>query len=160
MDGRFIVSEISQYVVARIQEELFALNIRYVQEILKQPDITKVPTKVPYLLGLIKLRNQAVPLINVRKKFYNTDELVHSPVVIIIQDAHLNKLVGLLVDEVEEIASIPSDSIDHPILFSGRDGEESVSGVANLNSGLVIILNDEKLFSDLDYKAFETITKP
>ncbi len=151
------MGDISQYLVARIKNELFALNIRQVQEILKQPDISKMPTKVPYLLGLIKLRDQIIPLINIRKNFYDTDELAQYPVVIIFKETHLNKLVGLLVDEVEEVTSIPDDSIDHPILFSGRDGEEAVSGVVNLNTGLVIILNDEKLFSDRDYKAFEKI---
>ena len=153
------MGDISQYVISRIEHELFGLNIRFVQEIIKRPEMKKISSKIPYFLGVIDQRNQSIPLINVRKKFYNSNELSPDPVVIIVQDARLNKLIGLVVDEVQSVVSIPNESIDHPIIFSGRDGEESVSGVAKLNAGLVIILNDEKLFSEIDYKTFEKIIK-
>lgn len=153
------MGEIQQYLVSSIQHERFAIDIRFVHEILKQPAITKIPTKVSYLIGLIKVRDHVVPLVSIRKKFYSTDELAPNPVVIIVQEPHLNKLIGLIVDEVDEVVAIPDESIDHPALFSGRDGEDMVSGVGKLESGLVIIMDGNRLFSDLDQQAFEKAIK-
>jgi purine-binding chemotaxis protein CheW len=153
------MSDIQQYIVSRINDELFAMNISYVHEILMQPEITKVPTKIPYLIGLIKVRNMVIPLVNVRKKFYNSDELAKNPVVIIVQEPNLRQMIGLVVDEVKEVVSIPENVIDHPLLFSGQDGEEMVLGVARLSAGLVIIMNVEKIFTDVDKTAFEKAIK-
>ncbi|MEK6557234.1 MAG: chemotaxis protein CheW, partial [Candidatus Margulisiibacteriota bacterium] len=121
----------------------------------KERAVTKIPTKVPYLMGVIQVRNQVIPLITMKKKMFDVEETGTLHNILIVNEPHVNRLIGLLVDEVLEVATIPDAIIDHPILFQGRAGQEMVSGIAKLTKGLVVVIDVGMIFSDKDRQAFE-----
>jgi purine-binding chemotaxis protein CheW len=133
-----------QVVGFRIGNETFGLPISIVREIVRVPTITAVPNAPDYIEGVINLRGKIISVVDLRKRFGETD----------IQPAKKNRIVvvelaersiGLLVNSASEVLRIPPAEIETPQnLF--QDGEvDYVTGVAKLKGRLVILLDLNKV---------------
>ncbi len=133
-----------QYVVFGIDKESFGLDVSYVNSIIQVPHITFIPQAPEHYSGVIDLRGAIVPVINLRSKMsYEDAELTHSSR-IIITDLESDKQVGLIVDEVKEVVTIPDDEIMEPSPFL-KDDESLISGVSNNDGDLISVFNLELL---------------
>ena len=146
-----------QLVVFMLDDEEFACNISDVREVLKMVKVTPLPQSLKFIEGVINLRGEVIPIIDLRKRF-NLPEVDYSERSrIIIVEVGANQ-VGLIVDEVSEVLRLSSSQVQaSPSGISGGDSELIV-GVGKLEQRLLIILNLEYILSSEEQLALEDIT--
>ena len=79
------ISETGQYITFKLGDELFAINVAQVREVLELPQITKVPTAPEYMRGVVNVRGKAIPVVDLRLKFGlpSTPDTVNSRIVVL-----------------------------------------------------------------------------
>lgn len=132
----------TQYIAVKIGREQYGINIKYIQNIVRMQNITRVPKAPYYIKGVINLRGEIIPVMSIRLKFGLEDEEDTFNTRIIIVRISGN-VIGLIVDEVKEVTEI----FDEDIQTVGRDANDEKSnyimGVGKVDSELVTLLNLE-----------------
>ena len=111
------ITEISQYLTFELEDEVFALDIGKVREVLDFTSIAKVPQTPDFMLGVINLRGTVVPVVDMRLKFAmtRTETTVNTCIIIFeIEIDGENTILGALVDSVEEVMDLDPDQIEPP----------------------------------------------
>lgn len=138
-------SEENQYVVFKLGAEVFGLDIDKVKEIIVYQDTTQLPGSSHEIEGIINLRGHIIPIYDIRKKFGFpiTDHVKSSRIVVV--EVHDNT-IGIIVDGVSEVFSIPGNLIEKPsaMIVSGTDANY-IKGIAKMENELVILLDFEKV---------------
>lgn len=139
-------NNVSQLVSFRLGTEEYAVDISNVQEIIKMPEITKVPKAPYYVEGVVNLRGNILPIIDTRKRFdMEQFELMGSTRIVV---TNLNEMtVGLIVDSVSEVLRIDLRKIDPPPSILIDSSAAYLRGIGKLNNGkrLISILELEKV---------------
>lgn len=136
-----------QYVVFNLQNEEYAIEIKRVHEVnrLKEIKITKVP-KVPYFIeGIINLRGDVIPIVNLRKKFNLENRKINKETRIVIVAVN-SKMAGLLVDSVSHVISIYEDEILLPP-DEVKLNYNYITGVAKRGKKVIFILDINKILN-------------
>lgn len=136
-----------QLVTFTLGNESFGLDIMNVQEIIRIPDITRIPQSPDYVDGITNLRGQILPVIDTRTKFGMDKGLMDSSSRVIVVDVN-GKTAGLNVDSVSEVLRVESKSIEQaPANLSNGMDTKSITGVVKISDGkkLVMILNVHQL---------------
>jgi len=128
-----------QLVTFGLGREEFALEIEQVREIIRYPDIVKVPNVPPYIKGVISLRDRLLPIVDMRVKLATGSDEVNDTTRVVVVDVD-NTQVGLVVDKVYEVARVPKDTIYPPPQVLTGDGREQLKGIVRLNEGKRIIM--------------------
>lgn len=102
-----------QYLTFVIDNEEYAIGIAYTKEIVNNLSITKVPQTPNYVEGIVSLRGDIIPVINVRKRFMKPDKPFDDQTCIVFVDYHSYQL-GLIVDNVKEVMFIEEEFIVPP----------------------------------------------
>lgn len=146
-----------QVVCFKIGEEEYGLEILKVQEILKLPKITKLPKSSPYILGIIDLRGQVIPIIDLSVKFaIKKSSDGHENLRAIVCDIN-GKRVGLGIDSVSHVVRIESKDIEPPPpVVRGISGKYIV-GIAKSESGFIVILDIDQIFSRDELSVISTV---
>lgn len=132
-----------EYVIFRLADESYGIDIDFVENIEKHTDITRVPYTEKYIQGVINLRGNIIPVINVRKRFKLEDKSADKDSRIMI--INLNDLkVGLLVDASSEVLQIEDESIEPAPSVTGAD-DDYVSEIGKDNGRIIMIIDLEKL---------------
>ncbi|MCK9526623.1 MAG: chemotaxis protein CheW [Limnochordia bacterium] len=133
-----------QFVVFALGEEKYGVQISSVKEIVKWSKTTQLPQMSEVLAGVIKLRDQVIPVISLRKKFGwpEADDLADTRIIILEIDS---TLIGINVDDVDSVVHVPSSAVEFPIGL--MDQTSMICGIAKLPDLLLILLNVERLFS-------------
>ncbi|SDF28293.1 chemotaxis protein CheW [Sporolituus thermophilus] len=137
-----------QLVTFTLAGEEYAFNIMHVKEIIRAPEITKVPNTVHYIEGVVSIRNQLLPIVNLRSYFSLPDaDITDSSRVIIVDMGALS--VGFRVDRVQEVTRVERKIIDPPPVMDDEGKAGYIKGIAKLNNGdrLVMYLDAPKLLS-------------
>ncbi|MCW7489954.1 chemotaxis protein CheW [Leptospira meyeri] len=132
-----------QYLTFLISEELFGLGILYIKEIIEFESVTHVPMMPEYIPGVINLRGNVVPVIDLNMRFYRRKTETNRKTCIIITEIKLeNEIidVGLLVDAVNEVVDIAPESIEEPPSFGSKIRLDFIQGLGKLENKFVIIL--------------------
>lgn len=140
-------AESAQYIVVRLGDEQYGIDIRYVDNIVRMQHITRVPKVAPYIRGVINLRGEVIPVMSVRLKMDLPADVEAKSTRIIILKLEQHGTIGIIVDEVKEVVTLSTDSIEkmaydgtenksHFISGIGKDGEELIS-LLDLNSVLL-----------------------
>ncbi|WP_277656035.1 chemotaxis protein CheW [Seleniivibrio woodruffii] len=141
--------EEKQIVTFRIENEQYGILIEKVQEINRYTNVTKVPKTPKFVEGIINLRGEVIPLIDLRSRFdLNAKERDEFTRVIIVNLKNMK--VGFVVDEVDEVLRIKKDDIEPvPPVLSATVSSEFIGGVVNITSKqrMILLLNIEDLFS-------------
>jgi purine-binding chemotaxis protein CheW len=119
-----------------------------VQEIKGWDTVTRVPYSPDYILGVINLRGSIVPVIDLRVRFSLEKALFDAATVVIV--VHVagtrgERIVGIVVDAVSDVYTVPSENIQPPPDVMGSVDHMFVVGLANLDNKLLIILDIERL---------------
>jgi purine-binding chemotaxis protein CheW len=144
------ITETNQYLTFQLSEEIFALDIAKVREVLEYTKVTKVPQTPDMMIGVINLRGSVVPVIDLRLKFgMGMSERTVNTCIIIIEVAIDDEitLIGALVDSVKEVMDMDSDHIEPPPKIGTQLNTEYIKGMGKQNEQFVIILDIEKIFS-------------
>jgi purine-binding chemotaxis protein CheW len=134
-------------VTFQLLGEEFGLPILDVREIIRMTDITPVPQAPEFVEGVINLRGQIIPVVDLRKRFgIEATELgEHTRIVVAELGA---TVIGLIVDAVSEVLRIPADTVSPPPgLVAGSIGSEYIKGIAHRDEKMTILIDMRKVFS-------------
>ena len=141
---------VNQYLTFTLGEELFALNINSVKEVLEHTKITKVPRTPEYMCGVINLRGHAVPIVDLRLKFgMEKGDLTVNTCLIIVEVGQAGESValGALVDSVREVIDLTGDEVEPAPKMGTAIDTDFIRGMAKQDNEFIIILDIEKIFS-------------
>ena len=150
MSAAEAVSENMQYLTFRLEDEVFALDITQVREVLDFTTVTKVPRTPDFMRGVINLRGSVVPVVDMRLKFgmSRTEQTVNTCIIIVEISLDGEKLViGALADSVQEVIEIEPGHIEPPPRIGTRLNTEFIKGMGKRDEQFIIILEINKIFS-------------
>ena len=136
-----------QVVVFTLHEELFAAKIQEVVEIIKPLPLTRMPRTPEFVDGILNLRGQVFPVINLKKRLGLPLDEATERTRIIKAEAD-GEPVGIIVDEVREVLRVPEDQVDQPPAIMEAGTGMYLSGVVRDNERMILLLSMEKLFAD------------
>jgi purine-binding chemotaxis protein CheW len=141
--------EALQYLTCVLGEEVFAMDIRGVREIIQYGAMTTVPMMPNFVRGVINLRGAVVPVIDLQARLGRAVAKVGKKTCIIIFDASRNgeKLeLGLMVDAVSEVIDIPDWDIEPPPSFGSSVQRDFIRAMAKVAGNFIVILEPERAF--------------
>ena len=140
-----------QLVTFHLGEELYGVNIMDVKEIVRLQNVRIIPNAPYYVEGIINLRGEIIPIIDLHKRFKiqsinKSSEDIEMEGGFIILNIDGSK-IGIIIDKVERVVSVKADDVkDPPQMLSGI-GNEYIEGVVREEAGYLIMLNTRKLFN-------------
>jgi purine-binding chemotaxis protein CheW len=140
----------NQYLTFNLAEELYALNISSVREVLEFTEVVKVPKMPDFMTGVINLRGIVVPVLDLRLKFGlgDTEKTIDTCTIIVDITVDKNKtLLGILTDSVREVLVIEPTEIVPPPSIGNRLDTAFLKGMGKKNDTFILILDIENLFS-------------
>ena len=149
------MAETLQVVSFKLGSEEYGVDISQVQEINRMVAITHVPRAPKFMEGVINLRGQLIPIIDLRTRFgMPRNEHTKSTRIVVTEIG--SKRVGMVVDSVSEVLRLPTDSIeDAPDMISGVD-TEYIRGVGKIEDRLIILLDLGRVISGSERQQLET----
>ncbi|SEO20924.1 MULTISPECIES: chemotaxis protein CheW [unclassified Mucilaginibacter] len=144
------------YLTFKLQNELFAINVGDVLEILEMSPITKVPKSPAFMKGVINLRGNILPVMDARNKFAMPDAEFTIDTCIVVLNIDSGKeplLVGAIVDSVQKVIDIPDEDIQVSASMGAMYREDFITGIGKVEDNFVMILNIDKVFSADDVYA-------
>ncbi|MCU0844013.1 MAG: chemotaxis protein CheW [Spirochaetes bacterium] len=149
-DSAVSEGEIVQIVSFMLDDVEYGINILQVHEIIRMPEITRLPNTPEYIKGVINLRGSVIPVVDMRLRFGLPQGTITDLTRIIVVETG-EKLVGLLVDNVYQVIRMPGRNIDPPSDLIEGISDEFIRGIGRVSGRLVVILNlDSILFSRSD----------
>lgn len=139
----------AQYLSFALGNEVFAMDIRTVREIIQHGSITPVPLMPDFVRGIINLRGAVVPVIDLNARFNRPAARIGKKSCIIIFDASRQgerAELGLLVDAVSEVVEIPADQIEPVPDFGTSVRREFIRGIGKLHGRFVVLLEPDQAF--------------
>ncbi len=130
-----------QYIVIKLGNEQYGINIKYVDNIVRMQKITRVPKSQNFFKGVINLRGEIVPVMSLRKKFELDDDEITNTTRIIIVKPEQQATVGLLVDAVKEVVTLEEKDVEKTNIGVSDDGQAFISAVGKYNEELISLLN-------------------
>ncbi|MDQ6761243.1 MAG: chemotaxis protein CheW [Bacteroidota bacterium] len=138
------------YLTFKLDEELFAINVSKVLEILEVKPITKIPKSPSFMKGVINLRGNILPVIDTRNKFCMPQEdfTIDTCIIVLnINSANESLLVGAIVDSVQKVIDIPEEAIQPSLSMGAIYREDFINGIGKIDEDFIMILNIDKVFS-------------
>ncbi len=145
------ISDSRQYLAFTLGEEVFAVEVSHVREILEFTAVTRVPKTPEFMRGVINLRGSVVPVLDMRLKFglAETSATINTCIVVleVIVDGE-KTVMGALVDSVQEVFELEPSQIEAPPRIGIQLRTEFIKGMGKRNDEhFVIILDIDKVFS-------------
>ena len=142
-----------QLVTFQLGSELYGVDIMDVKEIVKVQAVRPIPNAPYYVEGIINLRGEIIPIINLHKRFHiqkmarqTEDELDEDDGGFIILDIEGNK-IGIIIDRIARVVPVETSEIKPPPQVFNGIGTEYIQGVIRQDPAYLIILDTRKLFS-------------
>jgi len=140
----------TQYLTFNLSDEVFAVDVGRVREILEITSITKVPQTPEFMRGVINLRGSVVPVIDMRLKFgmSETERTVNTCIVVVEVDMDGENIVlGALADSVQEVIEMESSQIEAAPHIGTHLNTDFIKGMGKHEGRFVMILDIDKIFS-------------
>jgi purine-binding chemotaxis protein CheW len=144
------ITETTQYLTFKLEEELFALDIGKVREVLDFTSITKVPQTPDYMRGVINLRGSVVPVVDLRLKFgmVPAEKTVHTCVIIVEVELGGEKVImGAMADAVQEVLDLEPEQIEPPPRIGTKLDTDFITGMGKHAEQFIIILDIDRIFT-------------
>ena len=144
-----------QLVLFHLAGEVYAVDIHQVREIIRVPQITRVPRTPDFVEGVINLRGNVIPVLDLRKRFgLGEGEDSNDRRIIVVR---WERTIGMIVDAVSEVLRIDESLIDPPSTYIVSVNTLYIEGIARLEPDLVILLNLEKVLTEDEKERLETM---
>lgn len=153
-----VPTETSQHITFKLGDELFAIDVAQVREVLELSQITKVPSAPPYMRGVVNVRGQSIPVVDLRLKFGlpAVADTVNSR--ILVMELELDgetTVVGGIADSVQEVIELEAEQIKPPPRIAMRWRTELIQGMGHRGDMFIILLNIHAAFSSNDLAQVE-----
>ena len=143
-----------KFLTFSLGNESYGIEILYVTEIVGIQPITQVPELPEYIKGIINLRGKIIPVMDVRLRFKKASVEYNDRTCIVVIDIK-DISIGMIVDTVAEVLSIPENEIVPPPDIN-KGGKKYIKGVGKTGSEVILLLDCDKL---LDEEEVESLTK-
>jgi purine-binding chemotaxis protein CheW len=143
---REMEGDLNQLISFLVGEEEYGLEILRVKEVIRLREITRLPRAPSFVKGIINLRGDVIPIIDLRDKFGLEHQEYTSMTRVIVVDVD-GRLVGMVVDAASQVVRIPADQIEPPPPIVGGLSAEYIKGVGKLDERLIILLNIDRILS-------------
>lgn len=154
-----MMSDQAQYVTLGAASTLFAVPVERVQQILETQPITLIPQAPADFLGVIDLRGQMVPVMDLRTRLGVPAAADTPNTRIVVLDARIGSMtrwLGLKTDRVFEVTGLDDDTMENPSDMGAMWHTAFVSGVGRRNGAFVVVLDMDRLFGPGDIPAIES----
>ena len=144
------ITETTQYLTFKLDEEIFALDVSKVREILEYSSVTKVPQTPDFMRGVINLRGSVVPVIDMRLKFgMSATEQSVNTCIIVTEVAMEGEtiLLGALADSVQEVDEMDPAQIEAAPHIGTKLNTDFIKGMGKQDGHFVMILDIDKVFN-------------
>lgn len=143
------VMESKQYIVVKIDNEQYGIDIGYVDNIVRMQRITRVPKAQSYFEGVINLRGEVIPVMSMRKKFELEPDVTTNKTRIIIIKTEQQALVGIQVDEVKEVVTLEGSEVEKVAYDKNREEQNGfLTGIGKHGDELISLLNINAVISE------------
>jgi purine-binding chemotaxis protein CheW len=144
------ITDTKQYLTFQLGEEVFAVDVSHVREILEFTTVTKVPRTPDYMRGVINLRGSVVPVLDMRLKFglSRTEKTVDTCIIVVevfFEDE--STIIGAVVDSVQEVLELEPDQIEPAPRIGTQLKTEFIKGMGKRDDRFIILLDIDKVFS-------------
>lgn len=141
MEELKVAGETTQYIVIRLGQEQYGIDIRYIDNIVRMQHITRVPKMAGYLRGVINLRGEVVPIMSLRLKMgLAADEESKTTRIIIVKLDQYGK-IGMIVDEVKEVVTLDMAEQVEKMAYDKDEKNTFILGVGKYEGGLISLLD-------------------
>ena len=152
-------SSTAQYLTFKLDQELFAVDIAKVREVLEFTSMTKVPRTPDFMRGVINLRGNVVPVVDMRLKLglSITEKTVDTCVVIseVAVDGE-STVLGALVDSVQEVIDLDASNVAPPTHMGSRVDTAVIRGMGKRDEQFIMILDLDRVFTAEELRSSST----
>ena len=148
-DNNISSNELLQLVSFNIGEEEFGVDILCVQEINRMVEVTRVPNAPQFVVGVINLRGKVIPIIDMRMRLELETKSDDKNTRIIVVEIK-NKVIGFIVDNVNEVLRISKSITEAPPPMVSGINSEYITSIGKLDDRLLILLDLDKILATAD----------
>ncbi|WP_022663080.1 chemotaxis protein CheW [Paucidesulfovibrio longus] len=141
-----------KYLTFHLGDEQYGVEIAYVTEIVGIQKITSVPDMPEFVRGVINLRGQVIPVMDVRTRFRMPPRDYDDRTCVVVVRIG-EQTIGLVVDMVNEVADIPKDQISPPPSSGVGKGSRYIQGLGKIDDDVKILLNVPMLLGEEELEA-------
>lgn len=140
--------QITQYIVIKIDNEQYGIDIKYIDNIVRMEKITRVPKAQRYFKGVINLRGEVIPVMDLRVKFDMEEMKETKDTRIIILKLDKQSTVGIIVDAVKEVVSLKETDMEKVTANAADSRTQYISVIGKHENELISIINIISLVSE------------
>lgn len=141
MEELKLVGESIQYIVIRLGQEQYGVDIKYIDNIVRMQHMTRVPKMPSYLKGVINLRGEVIPIMSIKDKMgLSADEGGKSTRIIIVKLEQAGT-IGMIVDEVREVVTLDTAAQVEKLAYDKDEKNNFVQSVGKYEGGLISLLD-------------------
>lgn len=148
-----MITEVSQYITFKLGNELFAINVAQVREVLEVSTITRVPTAPEYMRGVVNVRGKAIPVADLRVRFGlpRVADTVSTRIIVmeLVLDGEATVLGGIA-DSVHEVIELDPSNINPPPRIAMRWRTDFIQGMGKRGDDFILILDVNAVFASED----------
>jgi purine-binding chemotaxis protein CheW len=143
-----------EFLTFALGDEHYGLDIMQVKEIRGYEPVTKIANAPAFIKGVLNLRGDIVPIVDLRLKFAVGDATYNEFTIVIM--LHIGeRIVGIVVDAVSDVINISIDEVKPPPQFGVAFDSQYLHGLAPVNEQMIILLNIEKLINSAELGLFD-----
>ena len=149
-----LVDKEGKYLTFALANEEYGLEILKVREIIGYMEVTAVPQTPHYVRGVINLRGQVIPVVDLRAKFgMETTDVTEETCIIVVEIARGDETfsTGIVVDHVQEVLDIEGQSIEETPEFGAAVNTDFVLGMGKIGDSVKILLDIDKVMAGADF---------
>jgi len=142
-----------QFLTFSIGSEHFGMDLHQTREIIEYAGITQVPLMPKFLSGVINLRGEVVPVIDLSVRLGRDPITIHNRTCVIVVELHSFEqhcVLGLLADAVNEVIDLPGTEIEDAPAFGAKIRAEFIQGIAKKGDEFIVLLDAEKTLSPIE----------
>jgi purine-binding chemotaxis protein CheW len=144
-----------KYLTFQLGDEEYGIEIRHVTEVVGLQKITSVPDMPDFVKGVINLRGQVIPVMDVRARFHmELRDYDDRTCVIVVNVA--DTAIGLVVDEVQEVMDVPESQVEPPPKVSRTRGSRFIQGMGKVGDDVKILLDVDKLLHEEELRSLDS----
>lgn len=150
-----------KYLTFALGSEEYGLEILEVREIFGYMDITAVPQTPAHVKGVINLRGQVIPVIDLRAKFgMETTEVTEQTCIIVVETSRGDRKfsTGIVVDHVQEVLDIAGEDIEEAPQFGSNVNTDFILGMGKIGETVKILLDINQVLANEDFKSLANLT--
>lgn len=136
-----------RFLTFLLGQESYGIEIKFVTEIIGIQAITEIPELPEYVKGIINLRGKIIPVMDVRLRFHKEAREYNDRTCVIVVDIR-DLSIGLIVDSVSEVLSIPETGIVEPPRINKGFNNRYIKNIGKVGNEVKLLLDCEKLLSE------------